>query len=132
VAGAPEEIDAARKLLATIDLRGAIVTGDAAHACAETAQKIIEGARRELVEARATVGALGTPRGARSADVDGASFRLNAGIEVSRLRRGAKVRRYTAEELAHSSRKHVSCRPIFGFCRRGAHHSTRNAKKRMG
>jgi predicted transposase YbfD/YdcC len=58
VAGAPEEIDAARKLLATIDLRGAIVTGDAAHACAETAQKIIEGGADYVLQVKANRAAL--------------------------------------------------------------------------
>lgn len=42
VAGAPEEIEAVRKLLDLIDVRGAIVTGDAAHCCSETADKILQ------------------------------------------------------------------------------------------
>jgi predicted transposase YbfD/YdcC len=42
VAGAPEELDAVRRLLDLVDLRGAIVTADAAHCCAETAAKIVE------------------------------------------------------------------------------------------
>lgn len=42
VTGAPEEIAAARQLLDLVELRGAIVTGDAAHCCAETAQKIVD------------------------------------------------------------------------------------------
>ena len=41
VAGAPEEIDGVRKLLDFVELRGAIVTGDAAHCCVETAEKIL-------------------------------------------------------------------------------------------
>lgn len=42
VPGAPEEIDAARRLLALVELKGAIVTGDAAHCCVETAQAILD------------------------------------------------------------------------------------------
>lgn len=40
VAGAPGEPDAVRALLALVDLRGAIATGDAAHCSAATAQAI--------------------------------------------------------------------------------------------
>jgi predicted transposase YbfD/YdcC len=58
VAGAPEEIDAARRLLATIELRGAIVTGDAAHGCAETAQKIVEGGADYVLQVKANRAAL--------------------------------------------------------------------------
>jgi predicted transposase YbfD/YdcC len=41
VAGASEEVDAVRRLLDLVDLRGAIVTADAAHCCAQTAGKIM-------------------------------------------------------------------------------------------
>jgi predicted transposase YbfD/YdcC len=58
VAGAPEEIDAARKLLAMVELRGAVVTGDAAHCCAETAQKIVEGGADYVLQLKANRAAL--------------------------------------------------------------------------
>lgn len=42
VAGAPEESQAARRLLELIELRGAIVTADAAYCSAKTAQSILD------------------------------------------------------------------------------------------
>jgi predicted transposase YbfD/YdcC len=42
VAGAPEEVDAVRRMLDLIELRGAIITADAAHCCAETAAKAVD------------------------------------------------------------------------------------------
>ena len=42
VAGAPEECDAVRQLLALVALRGAVATGDAAHCSAKTAQAILD------------------------------------------------------------------------------------------
>lgn len=43
VQGAPGEVEGIRELLALLDLRGAIVTGDAAHCNRETAQTIVDG-----------------------------------------------------------------------------------------
>lgn len=42
VEGAPEEIAGVRDLLAVLDLKGALVTADAAHCCRETAQAILD------------------------------------------------------------------------------------------
>jgi len=40
--GAPEEAEAVRQMLALIELRGAIATGDAAHCSAKTAQSVVD------------------------------------------------------------------------------------------
>ena len=40
--GAPEEAEAVRKMLALVELRGAIATGDAAHCSAKTAQSVVD------------------------------------------------------------------------------------------
>jgi len=40
--GAPEEAEAVRQLLALVELKGAIATGDAAHCSAKTAQSVID------------------------------------------------------------------------------------------
>lgn len=58
VAGAAEEIDAVRKLLDLVDLRGAIVTGDAAHCCAETAGKILDSGGEYLLHLKGNRAAL--------------------------------------------------------------------------
>jgi len=58
VPGAPEEIAAARRLLDMVDLRGAIVTGDAAHCCAETAQKIIDAGADYVLQLKANRAAM--------------------------------------------------------------------------
>jgi predicted transposase YbfD/YdcC len=42
VPGAPEEAEAVRQLLALVELKGAIATGDAAHCSAKTAQSVVE------------------------------------------------------------------------------------------
>lgn len=40
--GAPEEAEAVRQMLALVELRGAIATGDAAHCSAKTAQSVVD------------------------------------------------------------------------------------------
>ncbi|HZG41398.1 MAG TPA: ISAs1 family transposase [Longimicrobium sp.] len=40
--GAPEEAEAVRQMLALVELRGAIATGDAAHCSAKTAQSVLD------------------------------------------------------------------------------------------
>ena len=57
VPGAPEEVPAARDLLGMLDLRGAIVTGDAAHCSRETAQAIVDGGGDWLLHLKANRGA---------------------------------------------------------------------------
>lgn len=80
VAGAPGEPEAVRALLALVDLRGAIATGDAAHCSAATAAAVrdagadyvlhLKGNRPELHTPVATFFAL-----ARAADFDGVRVR---------------------------------------------------------
>jgi predicted transposase YbfD/YdcC len=49
VRGAPEEGEAIRQLLATLELRGAIATGDAAHGSVQTARCILEAGANYLL-----------------------------------------------------------------------------------
>lgn len=53
VPGAPDEGGAVRDLLALLDLRGAIVTGDAAHCTRETAQAILDASADWLLHLKA-------------------------------------------------------------------------------
>jgi predicted transposase YbfD/YdcC len=53
VEGAPEEIAGMRDLLAVLELKGALVTADAAHCCRETAQQIVTGEADYLLHLKA-------------------------------------------------------------------------------
>jgi predicted transposase YbfD/YdcC len=53
VPGAPEEVPAVRDLLELLDLRGALVTGDAAHCTRETAQSILDAEADWLLQLKA-------------------------------------------------------------------------------
>ena len=57
VEGAPEEIAGVRDLLAVLELKGALVTADAAHCCRETAQAILEREADYLLHLKANRGA---------------------------------------------------------------------------
>lgn len=57
VEGAPEEIAGMRDLLAVLELKGALVTADAAHCCRETAQDIVTGEADYLLRLKANRGA---------------------------------------------------------------------------
>jgi predicted transposase YbfD/YdcC len=87
VAGAPEEIDAARGLLAMVELRGAIVTGDAAHCCAETAQKIVDGGADYVLQVKAN----------RAALYDA----VDRFFETARAENGPGLRHARTAEVAH-------------------------------
>jgi predicted transposase YbfD/YdcC len=53
VPGAPEEVPAMRDLLGLLDVRGAIVTGDAAHCTRETAQAVLDAEADWLLQLKA-------------------------------------------------------------------------------
>ena len=57
VEGAPEEIAGMRDLLAVLELKGALVTADAAHCCRETAQAIVAREADYLLHLKANRGA---------------------------------------------------------------------------
>lgn len=57
VEGAPEEIAAMRDLLSVLELKGALVTADAAHCCRETAQAIVDRDADYLLHLKANRGA---------------------------------------------------------------------------
>jgi predicted transposase YbfD/YdcC len=89
VPGAPEEVPAVRDLLALLDLRGAIVTGDAAHCTRETAQSILDAEAAWLLHLK----------GNRS----GAHARVADFFAVARtsLFAGLAVRHHRTEDAAH-------------------------------
>jgi predicted transposase YbfD/YdcC len=58
VPGAPQEIEAVRRLLALVELKGAIVTGDAAHCTAKTAESVVEAGADYLLHLKANRAAL--------------------------------------------------------------------------
>ncbi len=57
VPGAPEEVPAVRDLLELLDLKGALVTGDAAHCTRETAQSILDAEADWLLHLKGNRGA---------------------------------------------------------------------------
>ena len=80
-------IDAARELLAMVELRGAIVTGDAAHCCAETAQKIVDGGADYVLQVKAN----------RAALYDA----VDRFFETARAENGPGLRHARTAEVAH-------------------------------
>jgi predicted transposase YbfD/YdcC len=88
VVGAPEEIAGMRDLLKVLELKGALVTADAAHCCRETAQEILDREADYLLHLKANRGAayevaVGFFQAAREDDFAGVQVRHSRTEEES-------------------------------------------------
>lgn len=83
VAGAPEECDAVRRLLELVELRGAIVTGDAIHCSRKTAQSILSTGGDYLLQVKGNQATLYTSLVTSFAHAEASRFE---GIDVRHCR----------------------------------------------